>query len=129
MARAATFLRSALTGGAATLVDIGVIAFAVGVLGASPQAANVPALLAGALVQFFGNRHFAFRAQGSIARQATLFAGAEAVALALNAALYHAVAVAVPLGAAGAVVARAVTTNLVFVIWSYPVWRRVFQPA
>jgi putative flippase GtrA len=128
--RVATFLRSALAGGVATFVDLAVIAGTVGVLDASPRDANVPALLAGAVVQFFGNRHFAFRAGGaSFGRQAALFAASEAVALALNAALYHAVAVAVPLDAAGAVVARAITTNLVFVLWSYPVWRRVFQPA
>jgi putative flippase GtrA len=128
--RIATFARSALTGGAATLVDLAVVAFVVGALHASPAAANVPALLAGALVQFFGNRHFAFRARtGNVGRQAVLFAASEAVTMALNAALYHAVVTHVALGTVGAVVARAITTNLVFLGWSYPVWKRVFQPA
>ena len=123
----ATFARSALTGGAATGVDLGVIAFAVGLLHVSPAAANAPALLAGAVVQFFGNRHFAFRGQGgSLARQAGLFAVTELVTMALNFLLYHLVVTHVALGPAGAVVARAVTTNLVFVLWSYPVWARIF---
>jgi|HubBroStandDraft_6_1064221.scaffolds.fasta_scaffold465451_2 putative flippase GtrA len=132
-ARFATFLRSAVTGGAATLADLAVIAFAVGVLHASPAAANVPALLVGAVIQFFGNRSFAFRAQGGAAgalhRQAALFALTEAVTMVLNGALYHAVATHLVLSATGAVVARAITTNLVFVGWSYPVWKRVFAPA
>lgn len=125
-----TFARSALTGGAATLVDLGVIAFAVGVLGVSPAVANVPALLLGAVVQFFGNRCFAFRARsGALGRQAALFVLTEAVTMALNGALYHAVVTHMTLGTGGAVLARAITTNAVFVLWSYPVWRRIFQPA
>jgi putative flippase GtrA len=130
LARLATFARSLLTGGAATLVDLGVIAFAVGVLRVPPAAANVPALLAGAAVQFVGNRHFAFRAgAGDVRRQAVLFAASEAVTMLLNAALYHAVVTRVALGPAGAVVARAITTNVVFLLWSYPVWSRIFRPA
>lgn len=127
--RLATFARSALTGAAATLVDLAVIGVAVGGLHASPAAANVPALLAGAVVQFFGNRGFAFRARsGGLGRQAVLFLIAEAVTMLLNGALYHAVVHHVALGAGGAMLARALTTNAVFLLWSYPVWRRIFQP-
>lgn len=105
------------------------IAFAVGVLGLSPKVANVPALLVGAAIQFIGSRHFAFREAraGSLKKQALLFAATEIVALVLNAALYHAVASAWPLTTATAVIARAVTTNIVFIGWSYPAWRRVFR--
>ena len=128
MRRLATFARSLLTGGAATLVDLGVIAAAVGLLHLTPSAANAPALLAGAAVQFFGNRRFAFRSRGPLGRQAALFAASEVVTLALNFLLYQLVVTRVPrLGPAGAVLARAVTTNLVFLLWSYPVWARVFR--
>ena len=127
LARFATFARSALTGGAATLADLAVLALATGALHASPKAANVPALLVGAVVQFFGNKRFAFRARGGDPRrQAALFLATEAVALTLNAALYHAIASLVPLVPATAVLARAITTHLVFLLWSYPVWKRVF---
>ncbi len=127
-ARLATFVRSALTGGAATLVDLGVIAFAVGVLHLAPAVANAPALLAGAVVQFFGNRHFAFRgASGSLARQVALFLVTEAVTLLLNGVLYHLAVTHLSPGTAGAVLLRAVTTNLIFVLWSYPVWKRIFN--
>jgi putative flippase GtrA len=128
--RFATLARSLIAGGAATLADLAVIAFAVGVLSASPKAANLPALFAGAAVQFFGNRHFAFRAaSGQLKRQAMLFIATEAIAMALNATLYHGVATWIPLTKTGAVFARMITTNMVFLLWSYPVWKRVFQPA
>ncbi len=126
--RIARFLRSAIAGGVATLADLAVIAFVVGVLGLPAAVANVPAALLGAVVQFFGNRRFAFRSTGDVRREAALFAATEAVTLALNVALYHLVVTHVRLGAAGAVVARAVLTNLVFVAWSYPAWKRVFVP-
>jgi putative flippase GtrA len=127
LARFTTFARSALTGGAATLADLAVIAVMTGLFHTSPKVANVPALLVGAVVQFFGNKHFAFRARGgNLRRQAALFVATEAVALGLNAALYHGVASLFPLVPATAVLARAITTNLVFLLWSYPVWKRVF---
>lgn len=122
------FVRSAATGGLATAADLAVIALAVGVLGAPARAANLPALFVGAAVQFLGNRYFAFRAAaGSVRRQVALFAATEAVALGLNALLYDLVARSFALGTGGAVIARAITSNLVFVAWSYPVWRRVFR--
>lgn len=130
LARFALFARSALTGGAATLVDLAVIGLAVGVLHAPATAANVPALLAGAVVQFLGNRHFAFRAAGGdVRRQAALFALTEAVTMLLDGLLYDVVARHFVLGAGAAMLVRAVTTNAVFLTWSYPVWRRIFQPA
>lgn len=125
---AVTFARSLLAGGAATLVDLSVLGVAVGLLGMDPRVASVPALLAGAIAQFFGNRVFAFRAaSGSLPRQAAGFAATEAIALVLNALLYHVVASAFVLGAATAVLARAATTNVVYLAWSYPAFRRVFQ--
>ncbi len=124
------FTRSALVGATASLSDLAVVAFAVGALHLSPRAANLPALLLGAAVQFVGNRLFAFRASaGALRRQLALFALAEAGALALNGALYHLVATALPLSVVGAVLARAATTNAVYVLYSYPLWRRVFRPA
>ena len=129
LARFATFLRSLITGGMATLADVAALAFAVGVLHVSPARASVPALVVGAAVQFFGNRYFAFRAaRAPMANQAVLFVATEAVTMVLNAALYQAVASHLPLTLTTAVIARVITTNLVFLLWSYPVWKRVFKP-
>jgi putative flippase GtrA len=127
-ARLLTFARSALAGGAATLVDLGVLGFAVTVLHVPAAVANAPAAIAGAAVQFFGNRSFAFRSSGPLGRQALLFGAAELVTLFLNVALYQLVVTHVALQAAGALLARVVTTNVVFVLWSYPAWRRIFAP-
>lgn len=128
-ARAATFLRSLLTGAMATLADMAVIGLAIGVFGLTAKQANLPALLIGAGVQFVGNRQFAFRGAraGSLRKQAALFAATEVVGLTLNWVLYFAAASAFHLNVATAVIARAITTNLVFLGWSYPVWTRVFR--
>lgn len=126
------FLRAVLAGSAATLADLAVLALLVSVLHVDPRAANVPALVAGGIVNFLGNRHFAFRAAGgSLVKQAVGYGAVELVALGLNGVLYdlamqmlhghgHA-----PAFAYAAV--RLVTSHLVFLLWSYPLWRLVFR--
>ena len=122
-----SFFRSSLAGGAATLADLLVLFLGVTVFGLSTRMASFPALLAGGVVNFYGNRHFAFKASsGSLRRQATLYAITEAIALALNALLYDVSVRALHPGAGGALAIRLVTTHVVFIAWSYPVWRRVF---
>lgn len=124
-----TMVRSGIAGAAATGVDLGLIAILVGVVGVSARVANVPALLAGAVVQFFGNRNFAFRAQdGALARQVPLFVLSEIVTLLLNGLLFDLVARAVVLNTWTALAVRLVIGFVVFVGWSHPVWRRIFAP-
>ncbi|MBI4955345.1 MAG: GtrA family protein [Myxococcales bacterium] len=126
--RGARFARSALAGAAATLTDLGVLAVLVGLFGVGARVANVPALLAGAVVQFVGNRHFAFRARhGSLRRQLFWFCLVELVTLGLNGLVYDFGAARLPLGAGGAVALRAVVSATVFLGWSYPMWKRVFR--
>jgi putative flippase GtrA len=96
----------------------------------SARIANVPALLAGATVQFIGNRHFAFRARnGSLRRQLFWFCVVELVTLLLNGVIYDFVASRVTLGTGAAVALRAVVSCAVFLGWSYPLWKRVFRVA
>jgi putative flippase GtrA len=122
-----TLIRSTLAGGAATLADLIVLSACVA-LGVSPRIASIPALVAGGVVNFYGNRHFAFRARsGSLSRQATLYAITELVALALNGLLFDAAMRTFHPSAPMVLVARLITTNLVFVFFSYPIWRRVFR--
>jgi putative flippase GtrA len=120
------FLRSLLAGGVATLADLATLFVLVSLLHLAPREANVPSLLAGAAVQFFANRHFVFRAkEGSIAKQALLFFVVEAAALLLNGVLYdHAMRIVAPSLYA---IARLVTSNVVYVFFSYPLWRFVFR--
>lgn len=123
-------LRSAVAGGAATFSDLLVLFIGIHVLGLSVRVASLPALLAGGVVNFFGNRHFAFRAQsGSFERQALLYALTEAVALALNGVLYDVAVRALHPTATGVFLVRLATQNAVFLLWSFPVWRHVFRPA
>lgn len=111
----------------ATLVDLGVLALLVSVLHWDARAASIPALLAGGVANFLGNRHFAFRAgRGSLAKQAAGYAAVELVALALNGVLYDFVLRLVPVAAHAYWVVRLVTSHVVFLAWSYPLWRRVF---
>lgn len=123
-----SFLRSLAAGSAATLADLVVLTALIGLAGVHPRLANAPSLLAGALVQFLGNRYFAFDGaeQRSARRQAVLFGLTELVALGANGLLYDTVARSVALDAGGSVVARLATSFAVFALWSYPLWRLVF---
>ena len=83
--RALRFLRALIVGSGATLVDFSLFSTCIRIVGMTPTAARLPALCAGASVQFFGNRSFTFRAQaGSLSRQARSFVAAELVTLLLN---------------------------------------------
>jgi len=85
LVRALRFARACIVGSGATLVDFSVLTTCIRVLDLAPTSARLPALLAGASVQFFGNRTFTFHAQrGKLSRQARRFVLAEAVTLALN---------------------------------------------
>ena len=127
-------LRALLAGGAATLADIAVLALLVSAVGLAPRVASIPALVVGGIVNFLGNRHFAFRAtSGSLAKQAVLYTAVELAALAANGVLFDVVMRVLPPGLAWAYVpVRLVTSHVIFLAWSYPLWRLVFrvpQPA
>lgn len=79
------FGRAVIVGSGATLVDFSIFTTCVRAIDIAPTSARLPALMAGACVQFIGNRGFTFRAQaGRLSKQITLFLCAEAVTLALN---------------------------------------------
>lgn len=123
-----TLFRSTAVGALATAADLVVLFVCIQVLGWSPRSANLPALIAGGVVNFHGNRAYAFRAtEGSLGRQATLFVLSELVTLGLNAVLYDFAVRAVPTSVASALIVRLVVQNVVFLGWSFPVWRRVFR--
>jgi putative flippase GtrA len=122
-------VRALLAGGAATLADLAVLALLVSLVGLAPRVASIPALVIGGAVNFAGNRHFAFRAtRGSLARQAVLYTIVELAALAANGILFDVVMRLLPPGLAWAYVpVRLVTSHVVFLAWSYPLWRLVFR--
>lgn len=79
------FGRALVVGSGATIIDVSVLTTSIHLVGLAPTVARVPALIAGASFQFFGNRSYTFRAQrGKITRQARLFIAAEIAALLMN---------------------------------------------
>jgi putative flippase GtrA len=120
-------LRAGAAGIVATAVDLGVLAILVTGFDVNPRVASIPALLAGGLANFIGNRHFAFRAQkGSLVRQAVSYTAVEALGLAYAGVLYDTALRVFPLMTHFYWAVRLVTSHLVFLTWSYPLWRRVF---
>ena len=122
--RAYRFGRALIVGSGATAIDFVILTSCIRVVGLAPTIARVPALVAGASFQFFGNRTFTFRAQaGSVSRQAKFFALAEAIALVLN---YSAFRWLVPrVTFLPPELVSFVGTFIVFVTFAYPVRKLV----
>lgn len=90
-ARLFRFGRSTAVGACATLLDLGALTLALRVGHWQAGYARLLGLVLGALVLFFGNRGFAFRAQaGSLRRQAWLFVASELLGLPINLAIFSA---------------------------------------
>jgi putative flippase GtrA len=84
------FGRALIVGGGATAVDFCVLTSCIRLGDIAPTTARIPALIAGATFQFFGNRTFAFRAQSeSMSRQAKIFVACELLALLMNFSVYR----------------------------------------
>lgn len=122
--RAYRFGRAIIVGSGASLVDFTVFTTLVRVAAVSPAHARLPALLAGACVQFVGSRRFTFRARaGRLSRQLKLFFLVEAVTLTLNWSVFQ-----VLLRLVRGVPPEALSilgTGLVFVTFAYPLRRLV----
>ncbi len=121
-----TLLRSAGVGILATATDLGMLALLVSVAHVSPRAASIPALVLGISVQFFGNKLFAFgdRSQKWV-RQGAQFLGVETLGLVANLALYD---LAVTHTKIPYLVARMLSTSLVYFCICLPLWSRIFRP-
>ncbi len=116
--------RSLTIGLLASAADLGSLALLVAGLHLTPEAANVPSRLAGLVVQFVGNKWWAFRDPSRrLIQQGSQFLAVEAGALALNAAAFHALVAAAHLPFP---VARIVGSAAVYLTFSYPLWRRIF---
>jgi putative flippase GtrA len=122
--RAFRFARALVVGSGATLVDFSLFTTCIRLVGMTPTAARLPALCAGASVQFFGNRTFTFRAQaGSLSRQARFFVVVELAALAMNYLLFRWLVPKVTVLPPELV--SFIGTFVVFVTFAYPMRRLV----
>ena len=125
MTRALRFGRSLVVGAGATLADLTTLTTLVAIFHVSPETANVPSLLVGLTVQFIGARQWVFKAgEGSFKRHLTLFGVVETGALILNAVIFWAAVRYTPIPYWAA---RPVGTFLVYVGFSYPLWKRIFR--
>jgi len=126
----ARFIRSAGAGAVASVVDLVTLTALVSLAGLSPRVASVPALVLGGVVMFFGQKHWAFRSHaGRTGREAVLFALVQIGGLVLTAILYELVMRTVPGATRYYIAVRLVTTNVVWVGYSFPLWHLVFKPS
>jgi putative flippase GtrA len=129
LALAVRLLRSAGAGGAATLVDLAFLTGLVSLAGVSPRAASVPALVLGNVVTFFGQKYFAFRApKGRPGAQAMSFVLVEGGGFVLNLLLFELVLRLLPAATLHYALTRLLTTNAVWLLYSFPLWHLVFRP-
>ena len=127
MQRAHRFLKSIVTGGAASIADFATLTVLVELFRLSPTQANIPSLLVGAAIQFVGNRHLVFKAGHlSVGPQLVGFAIVELGTFALNAASFYGVVRFTPVPYP---IARVACSFVVFTTFSYPLWKRVFAPS
>jgi putative flippase GtrA len=120
--------RSGAAGAGASLADLAVLTGLVQLGGLSPRAANVPALVTGAIIMFFGQKLLAFKARGgSVARELLLFAAVQIGGLVLTGFLFDVALRTWPALEHHYVIVRLVTTNLVWLFYSFPLWHWVFR--
>jgi putative flippase GtrA len=126
----ARFVRSAGAGAVASVADLVTLTALVSFAGSSPRAASVPALVVGGVVMFFGQKYWAFRSHaGRTGREAVLFGLVQIGGLVLTAILYELVMRTVPGATRYYIAVRLVTTNVVWVAYSFPLWHLVFKPS
>jgi putative flippase GtrA len=118
------FGRAIVVGSGATLIDFSIFSTCIRLAGVAPMVARLPALVAGAFVQFVGNRVYTFRAQeGNLSRQAKWFVAVELCTLAFNWLLFRTLANLV--GCVPPELLSFAGTFLVFVTFAYPMRRLV----
>jgi putative flippase GtrA len=121
-------LRSAIAGGLATVVDLGVLTGLVAIGEWTARAASVPALIAGAVAAFVTQKYYAFQAAaGPVVRQATQFALVQVGSAVLTGVFYDLVLALAPSLAPAYVLVRLVTSNIVWLAFSFPLWHLVFR--
>jgi putative flippase GtrA len=124
LTRAWRFGRALIVGSGATLVDLSIFTTCVRAIDIAPTHARLPALIAGACVQFVGNRSFTFRARaGKLSRQLKLFLAAELFTLGLNWSIFQLLIRRIQ-GIPPELVSF-LGTALVFVAFAYPIRRLV----
>jgi len=125
VSRIEVLLRSAGVGAVATGVDLVALACFTEGFGVHPRVASAPALTFGVVVQFVGNKRFAFRDDDPAwVPPALRFAAVECAAFVANLLLFD---WASRVCALPPVPLRVVTTGIVYVALCLPLWSRIFR--
>jgi len=113
------FFKSNIVGLVSTVVNLGLLALLIDVVGLTSTQANFPSLAAGSAVMFFGHRHFAFAvAERPIGGQAWRYLLAECGSFTLNYVGFHFMSQHIQY-----IAARMLVTFLVYVGYNFPVWK------
>lgn len=121
--------RSGVAGAGASLADLAVLTALTEGFGVSPRAASVPALVVGAVVMFFGQKYLAFQSRSSVGRREVLaFSAVQLGGLVLTGLAFELALRVFPALSPYYVLVRLVTTNLVWLLYSFPLWHWVFRP-
>jgi putative flippase GtrA len=119
-ARLLTLVRSSMVGICATASDLITTTVLVRVFDFGKREANIPGLIPGLVIMFFGNKIFAFQDQSkNVVKQGSLFLLIEAIALALNVLLFDRLVVWFDLHET---LARLIGTNITYLGFSFPMW-------
>jgi putative flippase GtrA len=122
----ARLAKSIATGGVASLVDMAVLVGLVEFCHVTPEYANFPSLIIGSLIQFWGNRHFAFgvTTRQGVKKHLWQFAVVEIASLAMNGVGFYAVLKWTNIHY---VVARPLVITVIYLGFSFPAWGRIFK--
>lgn len=118
--------KSVITGGLASVVDMAVLVALVEFCSVTPEVANLPSLVLGSFIQFWGNRHFAFgvTTREGMRRHLVQFVIVEIISFALNAIGYWAILKWTGIHYA---IARPIVIAVVYVGFSFPAWGKIFK--
>jgi putative flippase GtrA len=117
--------RSSVVGVLATLCDLTTLFLLIRIVGLAAEWANVPSLLPGLAVMFFGNKYFAFGDRSrQLVRQGMRFLFVEAWAFVINALLFH---VLIKEAELPFLLARMLGTCIVYLGFSFPLWTFIFH--
>jgi putative flippase GtrA len=119
------FLRSIAVGAFATGIDFLCMEILHRGFEVRPSTAKIPAFLLGVTVQFFGNRRFTFRAQSAdFKKQIAAFLAVESISLFLN---WFLIRLLVEQWSTPMEIANFAVSFVVYTLFSYQAWKRVFK--
>jgi putative flippase GtrA len=125
-------VRSSMIGVVATACDLSTLMILMWVFGLEDQIANIPSLIPGLIVMFFGNKYFAFEDHSKhVVRQGARFLYVETWAFIINVLLFHTLVRDFHFAASNhqalPLLARMIGTAITYFTFSFPFWTFIFH--